>query len=168
MENVSYEYKPKYWSAFKRHSGMPMLSKGARVALSSVGAAFIVAGGLFFGLRNPESASTHKVQSNESFSNNTLNDQIVTIDSSDNNEINSLADAPVSSPITQSKSSKKASKASHTTKVNTQDIAPKASIEKAKHHQSPVFVNGHATVITIDSNESNDFPEYKTSTDPLP
>lgn len=168
MEGANYEYKSKYWSAFKRHSGMPMLGKGAWMALSTVGAAFIVAGGLFFGLRNHESIDTDKVQNNESSYNNAPDNQTIAIDSSETNVISNSTDAPIISKTTQDKSAQKAVKSAQTTKVDTQAIAPKSNIEKAKHQKTPVFVSGRATVITIDSTESNDFPDYKTSTEPLP
>ena len=41
INSKSYEYKPQAWKAFKKQSGMPMMSTGAKIALMGSVAAVI-------------------------------------------------------------------------------------------------------------------------------
>ncbi len=158
LNSKTYSYKPQAWSAFKRHSGMPLMSAGAKASLIGGIAAALVGVVLFIVLPRPvDSVSDTTTVSNEP---NAV--ELILTDTA----------SPVAVPETVTSTEPVvAAVPSHKPKASAQNPAqpvtteqPQTSTEAPSQSkpavQQPSYY-GRPLEILVDTISSNDFPDYK-------
>jgi cytoskeletal protein RodZ len=156
LNSKTYSYKPQAWSAFKRHSGMPAMSIGAKIGLFGGIAAAIVGGILFFTLPHPvESITDNSIAAHEqNTSDPTLADTVSPIVSSET--VATTEPIVTASPKPkQSYSQTPTSSESfeHSQASATAPTQPRPATQQPSHYGRPLE-------ILVDTISSNDFPDY--------
>lgn len=170
IEEKTFEYQPKYWSAFKRYSHIHRMSLLSKIALSA-GGILLAGGGLFFALQNRNG----QMESPEGNGISAICDTIVD---------ESIPAASIAEPApaeTVSSETASAANSSHGIPIRNQEsneAAEEATIVQEDKSSTPQekktaktkkeYVRG--VVITVDSNERGDsdaFPSFNHSTDEI-
>ena len=162
INSQSYEYKPQAWKAFKKQSGMPMMSVSAKIAL--VGCAAVITGSvLFFTLpsnNTPETDNTIIAQEQVSENQNT-SQNIDTVEFTETAEANNAIE---NTTKTVTPTVTVATKTSTKTPAQTQSQAqpqtqPQVQVPTQPKPQPNYY--GRPLEILVDTISSNDFPDYK-------
>lgn len=163
INSKTYDYQPSAWRAFKHHSGMSLLSTGAKLGIGGGIAAAITGGVLFFTLPSNDKpvANTIAIEQNEQNDDININTNSDTI----NAETDNTKAVTPTAPLTINEDSPKAIQ----TPVRPQDQPPIQTQSKAqppiqtqsKAQPQPVY-NIRPLEILVDTISSMDFPDYET------
>lgn len=172
INSASYDYQPQAWRSFKRSSGMPTLSAGAKFAIGSAAVA-VVGGTLFFTLHEndnrygQENNPIQTVNQQAPDTENIFQDTILIADNSleevDNSQ--SVDVKPVSTSTTKPSSPQAAQHPVTSQQTSTTDETP-AQTTTPTHTQArpaakPNTYYGRPLEILVDTISSIDFPDYK-------
>lgn len=158
INSHSYEYKPQAWRSFKHRSGMPMMSVGAKLALTAASVA-IVGGVLYVTLSstpdNPETTTfVNEIQNTDNQQNDTINlAEYVAIDNTEEDTIEPSHPTPI---ITQPQTTAQ-TQATVETSTESNPVKPQPKPIPAVR---PVYY-GRPLEILVDTISSIDFPDYE-------
>ena len=160
LNDKSYDYQPKAWRSFKHSSGMPMLSSGAKLALSAAAVVAVVGTVLYFSLipnTDPQESIVAVTEEQKA-----ENLQIDTIDWAENRVSEEITEEAVANtshtPATAPVQSKPQLQQ---TSVNN---SPTENNEENKPHQPRHItktIHYRPTEILVDTISSIDFPDYE-------
>ena len=156
LNDKSYDYQPKAWRSFKHSSGMPMLSTGAKLALTAV-VVTIVGSILYFTLApNPQPQEAAVTAFNEQ---KTDNQQVDTIELTEN--VGNVVDGNIATSCPTSTVSQSQSKPQTQTPGNGTSAGNNEPVEphQPKHISKTIYY--HPTEILVDTISSIDFPDYE-------
>lgn len=172
INSASYDYQPQAWRSFKRSSGMPTLSVGAKLAIGSAAVA-VVGGTLFFTLHendnrygqenNPIQTVNQQVPETENILQDTVLIANNSVEETDNSQTVNVK--PVSTSTAKSSSPQTAQRPAATPQTSITDEAP-AQTTTPTHTQvrpaaKPNTYYGRPLEILVDTISSIDFPDYK-------
>lgn len=164
INSKSYEYKPQAWKAFKKQSGMPMMSTRAKIALVGSVAAVITGSVLFSTLpsnNKPETDNTIIAQEQVS-ENQTTNQNIDTVEFIETAEADNTLESTAETVYPT---------VAVATIANTQtpeQVQVPAQTQTQTQVQVPVQTKprptyyGRPLEILVDTISSIDFPDYET------
>lgn len=159
INSKNYDYQPQAWKAFKKKSGLPMMSTGAKASLFGGIAAAIVGGVLFFTLvTSPDRQTSDSVVLSSQQTNIQQDNTFNTTEYAElDDTLEQIAEAPHSRPTTPQSQPK----AQHNN-ISAEAIAEEATdnVSTVKPQSKPIYY-GRPLEILVDTISSNDFPDYK-------
>lgn len=164
INSKKYDYQPQAWKSFKRQSGMPMMSVGAKVGLfGGIAAAIITGSVLFFTLPSNNTPKTNNtiIAQEQVSENQTVNQNIDTVEYTEITEANNtikITTKTVTPTVTVSTtpSSQTPAQAQVQTQTSTQ---PQVQVPTQTKPQPTYY--GRPLEILVDTISSIDFPDYK-------
>ena len=162
INSKSYEYKPQAWKAFKKQSGMPMMSTGAKIALVGSVAAVITGSVLFFTLpsNNKPETDNNIIAQEQVSENQTTNQNIDTVEfteiaEADNTLENTAETVSPTIAVATTTKTQTPEQVQVPTQTQTQVQVP------AQTKPQPTYY-GRPLEILVDTISSIDFPDYET------
>ncbi|MBO4655230.1 MAG: hypothetical protein J5644_06770 [Bacteroidales bacterium] len=159
INSKDYDYRPKAWKTFKRQSGMPMMSVGAKLAVTAA-AVVLVGGVLYFTLVSspgPQEATTIVCKEQK-----TDNQQVDTIELAENVVPENVSEETVASACPTLVSSPSVPKHQNTQKTEETSATNTETLQsrQPKHISKTIYYR--PSEILVDTISSIDFPDYET------
>jgi len=168
INSQSYEYKPQAWKAFKKQSGMPVMSTGAKIVLVSCAAAVIIGSVLFFTLPSNNTPKTdNTIIAQEQVSENQTNNQnIDTVEYTETAKAdNTIETATATTTHTAVATAKPKTQTSTQNPAEAQvQTLPQTQVQTTNQNKpkpQPTYY-GRPLEILVDTISSIDFPDYET------
>jgi cytoskeletal protein RodZ len=160
INSQSYEYKPQAWKAFKKQSGMPMMSASTKIALVGCAAAIITGSVLFFTLPSNNTPETdNSVIAQEQVSEDkSINQNIDTIEFTEIAEANNTLKSTTN---TATPTVTVATRPGSQTPIQAQTPTQPQTQVPTQTKAQPTYY-GRPLEILVDTISSIDFPDYET------
>ena len=160
INSKSYDYQPKAWRTFKRQSGMPMLSTGAKLGIGVGIATSIMGGILYFALPSNDNSTTEVVTITQE--KQVENQDIDTNSQTNTAEIELITTENVPNSSSTPKTSQAQPQIQTQTQSQFQSQAQPQAITKPQEKTTPQPIYyGRPLEILVDTISSIDFPDYE-------